>query len=144
MATASNKILLILGMLILTGSFCGCGDERCSTPIGEAYCVLEPDSPLYYSLNTVGGYEYLVGGHRGLVVIRTALDEFVCYERSCPACHDVAVEVSKDWGSGVLECPQCGSRFSVYTEGVPLDGSITRCPLYQYSTTYDGFELHIW
>ncbi len=143
MAIMTNRVLFVFlaGILLL----CGCKDqERCNTPIGDARCTIEPDSPLYHSLNTVGGYEYLIGGYRGLVVIRTALNDFICFERACPACHEVAVEASSDWGASVLECPQCGSRFSSYTDGIPLDGSATRCPLNQYSTTFDGRSLHIY
>lgn len=134
-------ILMMLSLALLTG----CKHEHvCNTPIGDANCRIEPNSPLYHGLNVVGGYEYLVGGHKGLIVVRTSYDEFVCYERTCPNDHDTPVNVSSDWGSSVLECPVCGSRFSTYTDGVPLDGSVTPCPLYQYSTRYDGSYLYIY
>ena len=106
--------------------------------------TIEPNSAYYSGLNNVGGYMYFTGGHRGVVVVRTAYDQFVAYERTCPADSTSRVEISEEFGSSVLECPDCHSCFSVYADGVPLDGSATPCPLYQYSTSYSGGQLWVY
>lgn len=137
------KRLLVIACCAI-GLLSGCAESRCKTPIGDAHCQIDPNSPLYNAINTVGGYVYLHGGHRGLVVVRLGYMEFVCYERACPYCLDVAVTASKDWGGAVMECSQCGSRFSTYTDGAALDGSATQCPLYEYSTSFDGSLLYIY
>jgi len=124
---------------------CGCKHEkRCDTPIGAAACSIDPNSPLYNHLNNVGGYEYIVGGNHGIFVMRTALNEFVAYERTCPLDHDATVVAAEGWDGAVLECPVCGSKFNAYADGMPLDGSSTSCPLYQYGTTYDAGTLYIY
>ena len=94
--------------------------------------------------NLIGGhgYEYLVGGYQGLVVIRLGLEEYTTYERTCP--HDYGrLEVSKDYGNTVLECPKCHSQFNAFADGLPLEGSQTSCPLYRYSTHYASGILYI-
>lgn len=134
-------IILLLGFVLLAG----CKHEnRCDTPIGASACSLNPNSPLYNRLNNVGGYEYIVGGNHGIFVIRTSLNEFLAYERTCPHDHSAAVEVVDGWDGTVLQCPVCGSKFNTYADGMPLDGSATSCPLYQYGTTYDGGTLYIY
>lgn len=129
---------LLLSFLLLLSS---CNpEERCDVPMGDATCQLELMN--YPNLLGGAGYEYLVGGYQGLVVIRIGMEEFVTYERTCP--HDEGrLEVSKDYGNTVLECPLCHSRFNAFADGTPLDGSHTACPLYHYSTHYSNGILYI-
>lgn len=120
-----------------------CGKEyACRTPIGDALCQIEPDSPLYPGLNTVGGFEYLVGGFNGVVVIRTGWTEFVAYERSCPQDSGRLEIVDGSFGC-ILECPKCHSQWSTFGFGEPLEGSTTSCLLWPYLTYYDGYKLYI-
>lgn len=113
-------------------------------PIGLTNFKIEPNAAYYSGLNNVGGYMYLTGGHRGVVVVRQAYDQFVAYERTCPADSTSAVKVSDEWGSAILECPQCKTRFIVDADGMPMDGGATSCPLYQYSTSYSGGVLWVY
>ena len=106
-------------------------DGQCSVSIGSANFTIEPNTAYYYGLNNVGGYMYFTGGHRGVIVVRTAYDHFIAFERTCPEDNTSAVVVSDDWGSSILECPSCHSRFIVEADGMPLEGSVTPCPLYQ-------------
>ena len=85
----------------------------CNVPIGNATCQIDPNSPLYPGLNNTNGYEYLVGGYQGIVVVRTGWYDFVAYECTCP--HDEGLlEMAKGYGNLVLECPECGSQFSTF------------------------------
>ena len=117
-------------------------EKRCGVPIGDATCQIDPNSPLYPGLNVVGGFEYIVGGNNGIAVIRLSMSEFAAYERTCP--HDTCrLEAPEEYAGLVLQCPQCGSQFSTFGDGVPLESSQTSCALYQYSTYYDGRTLYI-
>lgn len=117
-------------------------EKRCYVPIGDATCQLDPNSPLYAGLNSCDGYEYLVGGYNGIVVIRTGWNDFVAYERSCPV-DTGRLEISPDNGNLILQCPKCGSRFSTFAGGAPVTGNTSPCYLYQYGTYYDGRILYI-
>ena len=138
-----ERFFLWVGLAAACAAVCSCGKERmCNVPIGNATCQIDPNSPLYPGLNNTNGYEYLVGGYQGIVVVRTGWYEFVAYECTCP--HDEGLlEMAKGYGNLVLECPECGSQFSTFGDGFPLDGSVTSCPLYQYNTYYDGSILYI-
>lgn len=111
-------------------------------PIGDANCQIDPNSPLYSGINNCDGYEYLVGGANGLVVVRVSFNEFACYERSCPL-DTGRLEMVSGYGNIVLECPKCHSQFNTFADGCPLEGSRTPCYLYKYSTYYDGHTLYI-
>ena len=136
----------------------GCGKNAvCDIPIGDATCQLNPNSPLYPGINNCDGYQYLTGGFNGLVVIRTSWNDFVCYECTCPYDKGVLeIPVDTVWdaahthfrlqtsyGNLVLRCRKCGSQFSTFAGGAPMEGSQTACFLYQYSTYYDGSTLYI-
>lgn len=140
MKKALPYLLLVLSTIALTS----CGrEQRCNVPIGMTNFTIEPNSAYYSGLNNVGGYMYLTGGHRGVVVIRTAYDQFVAYERTCPADSTSAVEVTSEW-CFILECPKCHTLFAVNADGYPMDGGATACPLYQYSTAYSGGILSVY
>ncbi len=143
MKTTARYTFCILHFTFLLLVGCNRGDH-CRVPIGEANFTLQPNNAAYRGLNNVGGYEYFYGGHRGIVVVRTFLDEFVAYERTCPLDTNTQLFVSDTIGAAVLECPKCLSRFSTYSDGMPLDGSATSCCLYQYSTHYDGTNLTVY
>lgn len=122
-----------------------CGKETvCNVTIGMTNFQIDPNSAYYSGLNNVGGYMYLVGGNRGVIVVRTARDQFVAFERTCPEDGESAVEVSEDWGCALLECPTCHSCFITETGGMPMEGSVTACPLYQYGTTYSDGILYVY
>lgn len=143
MATASRLTPVIMSLLLAASALCGCGKYHyCDVPIGDATCQIDPNSPLYPGLNTMTGYEYLIGGYQGMAVIRTGWNEFMAYECTCPHDHG-RLAMDKDYGNRVLRCPLCGSGFSTFDDGFPLDGSLTSCPLYHYNTYYDGAILYI-
>lgn len=132
-------------LLIVSTFFVSCRREgHCYVPIGITNFRIEPNTAYYSGLNNVGGYMYLTGGHRGVIVIRTAYDQFVAYERTCPADSTTAVEVTSDWGSALLECPECHTLFVAASDGYPMDGGATTCPLFQYSTSYSNGELWVY
>ena len=136
------RVLAVAAVFVFVVTGCQ-KTERCKVSIGDARFHIEPNSAAYGNLNSVGGYEYFVGGHRGVVVVRMGINDFAAYERTCPEDNTTAVEVSDDWGSTVLECPVCGSRFNDYGNGEPLTGSATSCCLYEYYCHYDGRTLYM-
>lgn len=142
MKRIATHIVVIIAVTVLAAA---CGREsRCYVPIGLTNFTIEPNSAYYSGLNNVGGYMYLTGGHRGVVIVRTAYDHFVAFERTCPADSTTAVNISDEFGSSLLECPKCHTLFVTKADGYPMDGGATACPLYQYSTSYSGGELWVY
>lgn len=134
------KVLTFIATMVMLVS---CDKEyQCHVPIGDASCQLDPNSALYSGLNTCDGYEYIYGGHQGVVVVRTGWDTFAAYERSCPADSSLLF-MAEGYGNIVLECPQCHSQWNTFGGGEPLSTSTTSCFLYQYRTFYDGQTLYI-
>jgi len=134
-------LLCVLCLSLL--SFAGCGPDRCRTPFGEGGTV-DVTMPDFAPLAHVGGAMSIGGlGSLGVHVTRTSYSDFVAFELACPADHEVRLEADADWGGSILECPVCASRFNAL-DGTPLSGSATPCPLYQYSTSFDGRWLSIY
>lgn len=98
--------------------------------------------PLFFNLQVPGGWEYITGGSRGILVYRVTNSEFMAFDRHCPympenPCGQIAVNSTNI--SAVDSC--CGSQFSI------VDGSIQKgpatLPLRQYQAAFDGTVLHI-
>ena len=140
--TRRNRISLIL---LFSFSFLifSCGDERCRTPFGEGGTIdlLQPDFNILY--NNPGATLVINRGYRGILVHCTNLYEYVAFECACPYCRETGMVPDDRQRASVLVCPDCGSRFDVFF-GNPLDGAMTSCMLYQYSTHYDGRYLSIY
>jgi nitrite reductase/ring-hydroxylating ferredoxin subunit len=99
--------------------------------------------PEFNSLSSIGGWAYITGGSRGIVVTRNSISEFAAFERHCPynpkdPCGRVEVDSSS---SIMLTDPCCGSNF-LLSNGSVLNGPST-APLRQYQTNFDGIVLHI-
>lgn len=119
-----------------------CGGDRCNTPFGEGG-TLDVTMPDFAPLSNVGGSLMINRGHKGIMITRVSYSEFVAFEGACPNDNDVLMEPDATWSNMVLVCPSCSSRFNAL-DGSPFDGSVTPCPLYQYSTSFDGRLLSIW
>jgi hypothetical protein len=76
--------LLVLGSMM----FAGCVEEN-DTPMGYVNFTINPNSTFYTNLNHVGGYEYFIGGYKGVIIFRYSWTEFLAYERACPHCHEL-------------------------------------------------------
>ena len=101
------------------------------------------NSALYNDLNSVGGYIYLTGGNKGIIVYRNSIDEFKAFERTCP--YDPDAETARivvDQSRLFAVDSTCTSEFLL------LDGSVhngpSTLPLKQYKTSFDGEILHIY
>ena len=111
-------------------------------PITAVDIYLYANNPSFININAVGGFEYITGGVRGILLYRKSSSEIVAYDRNCTyqstqPCATVSVDATRILA--VDTC--CHSKFSIY------DGSVTQgpaaAPLKAYQTTFDGNVLHI-
>lgn len=101
-----------------------------------------PSDPNFNKINTPGGWVYLNGGSRGIIVYRRSNEEFVAYDRHCT--YDTEntcgqVEVTSTQITAIDSC--CMSEF-VLTDGSVVKSPATN-PLQAYQVSYNGNELHI-
>lgn len=122
--------------------FCKKNKEEGRVPYVPVNIVLNTSDPLFVKLNAPGGWVYVNGGSRGIIIYRLSLDDFRAYDRHCSfqpedACGKVSVNSSQIMA--VDSC--CGSEF-VLTDGSVAKSPASR-PLTQYLTSYDGNRLLI-
>lgn len=95
--------------------------------------------PSYNALTGVGGWAYVEGGSKGIVVYRRSIDEFVAFDRHSPA-NDGTCEqslVANEDNFLQLDDLCSGATFSLY-DGSPLSGS--DFGLRMYLTFFDGSD----
>jgi nitrite reductase/ring-hydroxylating ferredoxin subunit len=134
--------LMTAMILILVIAGCSKEEKKNEIPVVAVNFVIDPGSTEYLELNGVGGWVYLTGGYRGIIIYRKSISEFMAYERACPydwELTDARVDVE---ASGMTTaCPSCNSKF-ILIDGTPFEGP-THYPLKQYQTQFDGNLLYV-
>lgn len=99
-------------------------------------------NPDFAPLQAIGGWVYLQGGSKGIIVYRASQDEFMAFDRHCTFQPQDNCRVTVD-NTHITAVDQecCGSKF------ILVDGSIVQGPaargLHQYRTSFDGNTLWI-
>ena len=122
--------------------FNSCKTDEDGIPNTYVNFYININSTQYIDLNSIGGWAYLTGGVRGIIVYRHSMEEFVALERNCPyhPSDDCAiVDVEPSGMTAVDSC--CGSRF-LLMDGSLVNGPATRS-LKLYQTSFDGNILHV-
>lgn len=143
---AVRKILSLL-LLMLSGMH-SCKKENINDQLGIPYVSVSQyvflSDPLYVGLNPVGGFAYMNGGSKGILVYHRAYDEFVAFDRHCTWQTSNGNSVSVDsTATVILTCNGCNSRFSL-VDGSVLQGPALN-PLLQYNAQISSpGTLHIY
>ena len=137
-----SKLWALLALLLTLAT--ACKDSSGEGPVIPDVFVNEQinvNSQLYPELRQDGGYAYISGGYKGILVVRQNAGQYYAFERACPydptsACAKVEVDASRLFI--VDNC--CGSQFN-------LQGNVTGGPaiysLRQYQTSLSGSVLYI-
>jgi hypothetical protein len=132
------RILIFFGVFLLFS----CGkDKQPAIPYVYVNEMLYPNSMDFIP---VGGYKYLPGGYRGLIVYRMLPDEFRVYERCCPYDPEKAnahISVNSDNVTAIDS--SCMSRF-LLPDGSPYGNGPSPYSLMTYKFSYDGEILLIY
>lgn len=97
--------------------------------------------PSYSGLMGVGGWTYVSGGSRGIIVYRRAIDEFVAFDRHSPEDPDAlcGMPLYPDNDNFLQLIDSCSTaRYSLY-DGSAITGS--EFGLRQYQTIYNGSNM---
>ena len=117
-------------------------DTNSNIPLVNVDVTIYLNNPAYNMLSVPGGWTYVNGGSRGIIIYRVSNDQFNAYDRHCTydssnSCALVSVDVTNI--NGLDDC--CGSKFLL------TDGSITNgpanLPLKKYQTNFDGQVLRV-
>ena len=134
------KIISSLFLFLLLAL--SCNKDNSYIPYVPVNIQINLQNPDYNSLKTVGGWVYITGGSKGIIVYRADVGDFKAYDRHCPYKPDEAcskVDVDGSYLTAIDTC--CGSKFQLF------DGSVLKSPatrsLQQYQTSYDGNILSI-
>jgi hypothetical protein len=137
--------ILLLVAFSLTFSFCKKKNKAVQDNI--AYQVVNitlfPNDPLYFKLQSVGGWVYINGGVNGIIVYRKTLtnstNDFIAIERTSTALPDdseAKVKVQSD--NFTLKDTISGSTWRI------IDGGLLTGPanqnLRQYNAVFDGIS----
>jgi len=91
--------------------------------------------PEFSALSNPGGWAYVLGGSRGIIVYRASTTEFSAFDRHCPYNVIEGCKVSILEGSIVEDDECCHSQFEIIT-GIPIAGPAER-PLQSFRTQYN-------
>jgi len=140
----NQQLKYLVTLLIIAILFVQCkkDKENNNVPLVEVNFTIAVDDPAYINLKTIGGWEYLSGGSRGIIVYRTSQTEFKAYDRHCtfqPSETCALVSVDPNNLTATDDC--CGSSFLL------TDGTVSKppasVPLKEYNTFFDGIQLRV-
>ncbi len=131
------KIAFLISIILILS----CQDEENNNiPDVEVNIVIQLGE--FKNLATVGGWEYIVGGSRGIIIARISQNEFKAYDRHCtfqPSSTCALVSVDPNRITASDDC--CGSSFLLQ------NGSVSKppasVPLKSYNTIFDGLSITI-
>jgi len=109
-------------------------------PVSEQINVTSLQYPM---LRQDGGYAYLDGGYKGIIVVRQNANLYLAFERACP--YDPTADlpcglVAADQSNLFISDPCCGSQFN-FQGGVMTGPAVYG--LRQYKTSLAGSLLYI-
>lgn len=137
-----KSIFIILVIAIALFSSCSKNNNNSNIPYVQVNFDIYPANPLYINLNVDGGWIYVNGGSRGIIIYRMSQGEYYAYDRHCTyQPQNSCGKVKMDTDNITLLDTCCGSKFIV------VDGSVINgpagLPLKRYQTFFDGTTLHV-
>jgi nitrite reductase/ring-hydroxylating ferredoxin subunit len=136
------KYFLLSAVTWLPGTFSSCKKDKETVPYVYTDLYLYTTDPAFSPLNATGGYAYLAGGSRGIVIYRKSQNEFMAYDRHCTYKVADGNTVMVDASGLIAADAACGSKF-LLTDGSANQGPAIN-PLKQFQTAFDGTVLHIY
>lgn len=132
-----NRIAFIICVVILFCNACREDDSINRVPNVPVDITLSLNLPQWQAINSPGGWVYVTGGSRGIIIYRLSQDDFMAMDRHCPYEPQEFDRVDVLENNIIAEDSlNCGSKF------VLTDGSVTQgpavFPLTTYQTTFNG------
>lgn len=131
----------LLFVILLTIASCKKNGNQNPVPSIPFDITINIDLPSYSPLEGVGGWTYVSGGSKGIIVYRKAIDQFVAFDRHSPkdpngTCSQPLTPDSSNFLQLNDICS--GAKFSLY-DGSAISGS--EYGLRQYQTQWNGTNM---
>ncbi|MEW6469288.1 MAG: hypothetical protein AB1458_10200 [Bacteroidota bacterium] len=128
----------------LAAVLAACNREKDEVPDVHVDFYINTTDPGFIDLNSVGGWVYVTGGSKGIIIYRKSVNEFMAYDRHCTyqpsnACSRCEVDTTNNL---FVFDNCCGSKFLI-TDGSVQQGP-AHVPLKAYRTSFDGLMLHVY
>jgi nitrite reductase/ring-hydroxylating ferredoxin subunit len=139
-----NRVSLFIVTVLCGFLFTKCEDnQQGPIPFVPVNIYLALNEPSNANLLPIGGWVYVNGGSKGLIVYHSNVDEYLAFDRNCTfeaygQC--VTLDVLPAEQATVDSC--CNSKFSLLS-GVVINGPAT-VGMVQYQTNLQGQVLHIY
>lgn len=138
--------LLVSVQTIMLLLFFQCKKENnthSNIPNQSVNITIYPSDPQFATtIGVPGGWVYLIGGNKGIIVYRKSNTEFMAYERTCTYDPSSTFKLQVLSDNVTVIDSACNSKFLI------LDGSVTQGPaasaLKAYACNYDGNALNIY
>ncbi len=135
-----RALLFLSCLILLSSSNCDKGKQN-PIPYVPFDITIDIQLPSYNQLQGVGGWSYVNGGSRGIIVYRKGIDEFVAFDRHSPVDPDGICDfpLFPDAENFLLLKDTCNNAsFSMY-DGSPVSNSAFG--LRQYAVQFNGSNL---
>ena len=136
-----NRFFIVIFILTIISVSCK-KDTTTKVPNIAVNISIPIGSYVYRNLTTIGGWVYVTGGYKGIIIYRKDNETFMSYDRACPYHPTDNCSLIKVESSGLIAVDSCcGSRYYL-SDGSVLKGPAT-VPLKSYYTTFDGNYITI-
>lgn len=136
-----KRLLPVLGLLLLLPA---CRKEQTTgVPPTAVDFTININFPEYASLQVPGGWVYVTGGSRGIILYRKNQDQFVALDRHCPYQPENLCRVTVDDTQVMArDTTCCGSAYLLDGGGV-VNGP-SSFGLRTYNTLFNGTTLRVY
>lgn len=139
----ARKLPFLIYGICLPFLISSCKQNSSFIPNVPVNVVINTLDPAYQSLNGIGGWAYVDGGSKGLIVFQSDYQEYKAFDRHCSynpenECSKISVDQTQLYA--VDSC--CNSKFQLI-DGNPAEGP-ANIGLKQYNTRFDGNIIQIW
>jgi hypothetical protein len=132
-----RKHLIIILLSLIVFLLPDCKKDNSTIPNVSVDIYLYLTQPSNINLNSTGGWVYVSGGVKGIIVFRKSISEFAAYERDCPYDPNASAAIVSVDSSGAFGVDyNCGSKYSLFDNSI-LNGPATR-GLKAYYTEYNS------
>ena len=98
--------------------------------------------PQYQKLKLDGGFVYIEGGLKGIILYRANETSYLAFERACPHHPGAGCAIVQVDGSSLFMIERCCNSSFNFSDGQPTGGPAER-PLIQYRVDQDANVLKI-